>query len=71
MSYIYFKDGKPISHRSAIKILFNPLLRRLFGIAIASEIDNNQFKRYKIIKQSEPKEWSFKIPFDYDYRIKQ
>ena len=70
MSYIYFKGGKAISHRSFIKVLLNPLLRRMFGVAIGSLIEDNTFIKYKIIKQSEPKYWSFKPDFDYDYKIK-
>lgn len=64
---LVFKDNKVISHRSILKIFLNPLLRRFFGIAIGSVIDNNSFVRYKIIKQSEPKTFTFKINFKYDY----
>ncbi len=64
---IVFKEDKPISHRSLLKIFLNPLLRRIFGIAIASVIKDNQFIQYKIIKQREPKEFNFNINFDYDY----
>jgi len=64
---IVFKDGKPIAHRSLLKIFFNPLLRRFLGKAIASNIENNKFVGYTIINQTEPKKFMFKIEFDYDY----
>jgi hypothetical protein len=70
LSYLYFKDGKPISHRSWIKIIFNPLLRLFFGRAIGSEIENNRFVGYKLIKQTKPISWNLKPNFDYDYKIK-
>lgn len=64
---LVFKDNKVISHRSILKIFLNPLLRRFFGIAIGSVIENNSFVRYKIIRQTEPKTFTFKINFKYDY----
>lgn len=66
---LYFKNNKPISHRSVIKIFLNPILRRLFGRALGSVIEDNKFKKYKIIKQTEPKEFTFKVNFEYDYVI--
>jgi len=64
---LVFKDGKVISHRSYRKIIFNPILRRLFGKAISSKISDNKFVGYKLINQTEPTTWTFKIDFDYDY----
>lgn len=69
-NYIYVKDGKAISHRSLLKIFLNPFLRRFLGIAIASEIKNMKFIKYKIIKQNNPKDWNLRVDFDYDYKIK-
>lgn len=63
---IVIKNDKAISHRSVLKILLNPLLRRFFGIAIASVIKDNKFVRYEVIKQKEPKSWNFKFDGDYD-----
>lgn len=60
------KNDKVISHRSIIKILFNPILRRFFGIAIGSQFDNNKFVNYSIIKQNKPTEFTFLINFEYD-----
>jgi len=72
MGYLYIKDEKIISHRTILKIILNPLLRRFFGFAIGSEIDDKKkkFLRYKIIRQKEPKTWSFKPNFEYDYKLK-
>ena len=64
---LVFKDGKVISHRSYRKIFFNPILRRLFGKAIGSIITDNKFVGYKLIDQTEPRTWTFKIDFEYDY----
>ncbi len=64
---LVFKDGKVISHRSYRKILFNPLLRILFGKAIGSIIVDDRFTGYKLINQTEPTTWTFKINFEYDY----
>jgi len=66
---IVFKDDKPISHRSLLKIFINPILRRLFKRALGSNIENNKFVSYSFIKQTEPKNFNFKINFDYDYII--
>lgn len=64
---LVFKDGKVISHRSYRKILFNPLLRILFGKAIGSIITDEKFVGYKLIDQVEPRRWTFRIDFEYDY----
>ena len=64
---LVFKDGKVIAHRSKRKIFLNPLLRRLFGKAIGSVISDNKFVEYKLINQTEPTTWTFKIDFEYDY----
>jgi len=64
---LVFKDGKVISHRSLIKIFLNPILRMVFGKAIGSIISNNKFVEYKLINQTEPITWSFRINFEYDY----
>jgi len=64
---LVFKDGKVIAHRSHRKIFFNPILRKLFGKAIGSIITDNKFVGYKLIDQTEPTGWSFKIYFEYDY----
>jgi len=64
---LVFKDGKVIAHRSHRKIFFNPILRRLFGKAISSIISDNKFVGYKLINQTEPTTWTFRIDFDYDY----
>ena len=64
---LVFKDGKVISHRSYRKIFFNPLLRRLFGKAIGTIVTDNKFVGYKIIDQTEPTTWTFRIDFEYDY----
>ena len=39
----------------------------MFGKAIGSIISDNTFVEYKIINQTEPREWTFKIDFEYDY----
>jgi len=64
---LVFKDGKVISHRSHRKIFLNPILRKLFGKAIGSIISDNKFVEYKLINQTEPSGWSFRIDFEYDY----
>lgn len=69
---IVYKDKKVISHRSLVKIFFNPLLRILFNRAIGSVVIDGRFIKYGFIKQKYPKYWTFKIDFKYDYikRIK-
>jgi len=64
---VVIKDDRAISHRSLLKILVNPFLRRFFGIAIGSIVDDKEFKRYSVIKQKQPTSFSFKIDFEYDY----
>jgi len=64
---IIVKNDKAIAHRSLLKIFLNPLLRRLFGIAIASKVENKKFLGYSFIKQNEPTSWSFKFGEPYDY----
>ena len=39
----------------------------VFGKAIGSIISNNKFVEYKLINQTEPITWSFRINFEYDY----
>jgi len=34
-----YKDGKMINHRSLLKILLNPLLRKFLGIQIATKFN--------------------------------
>ena len=68
---LYFNKGKIVSHRSLIKIFLNPILRYIFGKAIGSIIENNKFKGYRLINQTEPKGFAFKINFKYDKRIKK
>lgn len=64
---LVYKDGEIIAHRSYRKIFFNPLLRRLFGKAIGSIIVDRKFTGYKIIDQTEPRSWTVRIDFEYDY----
>jgi hypothetical protein len=49
---LIYEDGKPVAHRTLLKILLNPILRKCFGIAIVSVIENDKFIKYRIIKQS-------------------
>jgi len=60
---VIYQNGKIINHRSLVKIIMNPILRRLFGIAISSIFVNNRFMRYKIIKQKPPgvSSWNYKL----------
>jgi len=40
---IIYKDGKIINHRSLLKVLFNPILRK-FGYCIGTPFDINKNK---------------------------
>ena len=67
---IFVKNNKPISHRTLLKIFFNPFLRKYFGIAIGSCVENFKFQKYSIIRQkSNTLDFHFKVDFDYDYKI--
>ena len=41
------KDGSVVMHRTILKIIFNPILRKL-GCSIVSCIKNGKFTKYKI-----------------------
>lgn len=43
------KDGEIIMHRTVLKIIFNPILRKIFKCSIVSHFDeNNNFVKYQI-----------------------
>ena len=61
---VVYDGNKVVSHRSFIKVLLNPLLRRFFGITIASNFSSNtnKFEGYLLVRQNEPKKWNFRCP---------
>ena len=68
LGFIYEYDSidckyKLINHRTLVKIFLNPLLRRLFKKAIATNIDRNGWQ-YIIINQSYP------VGYDLSYKRK-
>jgi hypothetical protein len=46
---IVWKDGKPINHRSLLKVLLNPLLRCI-GWQITSLFSENKFVKYCLMR---------------------
>lgn len=49
LGYVYDKDGL-CAHRTMLKIIINPFLRSIFGYAVASNIENEKFTGYTLIK---------------------
>lgn len=47
MGIIKDKDGEVIMHRTILKMILNPVLRR-FGCSIVSVIENDKFIQYEI-----------------------
>jgi hypothetical protein len=62
LGIIIDKNGKVVSHRSLIKILFNPVLL-LFGLRIVSIFDDKRFKTIGIIKTNRE---NFKFNFKFN-----
>jgi len=69
---ILYKDGKIVNHRSLLKVLLNPILRR-FGFHIATHYSNNELGSVKLQKCSKVKriKWDFKSYNDHDTIIKK
>jgi hypothetical protein len=69
---ILYKDGKIVNHRSLIKVLLNPIFRKL-GFQIGSICINNEIKGIKIDKCKKANEikWDFNSYNEYDILIKK
>jgi hypothetical protein len=44
------KSGRAINHRSLLKVLLNPFLRRYYKCCIASTFENEKFQRYTLMR---------------------
>lgn len=69
---ILYKDGKIVNHRSLLKVLINPILRKL-GYYIGSVCENNEIKGIKLksCKKVDKVKWDFKSYNDHDKIIKK
>lgn len=69
---ILYKNGKIVNHRSLIKVLINPILRR-FGYYIGSICVNNEIGGIKLSRgqKSNKIKWDFKSHNDYDFLVKK
>lgn len=69
---ILYKDGVIVNHRSLLKVLTNPILRR-FGYYIGSVCENNEIIGIKLVKgiKSKSIKWDFKSHNEYDIIIKK
>ena len=68
---IIIKDGKIINHRSLLKVLINPILRR-FGYYIGSIVNNEKIEGLKILRGQKTNKiiYDFNYTNNYDYIIK-
>ena len=48
LGFIVDEKNRPLSHRSILKILVNPILR-CFGLCIATEIDSNNGRPGRLV----------------------
>ena len=65
---ILYKDSKVVNHRSFLKVIFNPILRK-FGICIATIFDDKTWEAggIKIIKCEKKKiKWDFNDHNNFD-----
>lgn len=69
---IVYKNGKVINHRSLVKVILNPVLRR-FNCYIGSVFEGNDIKGIKLQKGQKTNKivWSFRYDTEYDYIIKK
>jgi hypothetical protein len=69
---ILYKDGKIVNHRSLLKVLLNPILRR-FGYYICSVYIDNTIKSIKLQKgqKVDKIKWNFKSYNDHDKVVKK
>ena len=69
---ILYKDGKIVNHRSLVKVLFNPILRR-FGYYIGSICINNQIKGIRLERgqKVDKIKWDFNSYNEHDTVIKK
>lgn len=65
---IVYRDNKVINHRSLFKIVFNPILRRLFNVAIGSIVDEDKIT-YSLIKQKPLKHSSWNYTWDDNMKL--
>ena len=69
---VLYKDGKIVNHRSLLKVLVNPILRR-FGYYIGSICIDNEIKGIKLQKgqKVDKIKWDFKSYNDHDIVVKE
>lgn len=69
---ILYKDGKIVNHRSLLKVLINPILRR-FGYYIGTICENNKLKGLKLQKgqKTDKIKWDFKSYNEHDTVLKK
>ena len=69
---VLYKDGQIVNHRSLLKVLLNPILRR-FGYYIGTICENNKLKGLKIGKCEPAKKikWDFNSYNEHDTIIRK
>jgi hypothetical protein len=69
---ILYKNGKIINHRSLLKVLINPILRR-YGYYIGTICIDNEIKGIKLLKGQKVNKisWSFSSTNEYDEIVKK
>jgi len=69
---ILYKNGKVVNHRSLLKVLINPILRR-YGYYIGSICEGNQIKGLKLQKGNKVNKinWDFKSYNEHDTIVKK
>ena len=69
---IVYKDNKIINHRSLLKVLLNPFLRRI-GLYIGTLYIDGQLKGIRLNRGIRTPKiiWSFNYNVDYDYIVKK
>jgi len=69
---ILYKDNKIVNHRSLLKVLINPILRK-FGYFIGSVCENNKIKGMRLEKGQKVDKirWDFKSYNDHDLIVRK
>jgi hypothetical protein len=67
---VVYKNGRIINHRSVLKVFCNPLLR-LFGICIATKLNNGELGGVTVRRSKVTIQTSILYNADYDYIMKE
>lgn len=72
LGIIYNKQGRIINHRSLIKVILNPFLRKFgFNIATIYDIDKNKLYKPCIIKSKTKSSIKFLYENNIEYIVKK